>query len=67
MNEDIIAQLNIHCERLHTRAQELAGPDNDHDLALMMKSLAITMEAVGALGVTVNRLDGLEGFGGTGA
>ena len=67
MNEMIIARLNAHSERLHTRAIELAHPDQDHDLSLMMQSLAITMEAVRALGVTVNRLDGLEGFGGPGA
>ncbi|CAN7754695.1 MULTISPECIES: hypothetical protein [Ensifer] len=63
MNEDIIERLNAVSQRLHTRSLELAHPDQDHDLSLIMQSLAITMEAVSALGATVNRLDGLQGFG----
>ena len=61
MNEDIIERLNAVSQRLHTRSLELAHPDQDHDLSLIMQSLAITMEAVSALGATVNRLDGLQG------
>ncbi|WEZ84635.1 hypothetical protein P6U16_08705 [Rhizobium sp. 32-5/1] len=67
MNEDIIAQLKTHSELLYNRAPALNHPDQDRDLWLVMESLAITMEAVRTLGVAVNRLDGLEGFGGPGA
>jgi hypothetical protein len=63
MNEDIIARLNTHSQQLHVRSLALAHPGQDNDLSLMMQSLAITMEAVSALGATVNRLDGLQGLG----
>jgi hypothetical protein len=63
MNEDIIERLNAVSQLLRRRSLELANPDDDQDLSLIMQGLAITMEAVSALGAAVNRLDGLQGLG----
>jgi hypothetical protein len=63
MDEDLLARLNVMSERLHRRSLDLAHPDRDHDLSEMMQALAVTMEAVRSIGVAVNRLDGVRGFG----
>jgi hypothetical protein len=63
MNEDMIERLNAVSQLLRRRSLELANPDDDRDLALVMQGLAITMEAVSELGAKVNRLDGLQGLG----
>jgi hypothetical protein len=63
MNEDIIERLNAVSQQLRRRSLELANPDDDRDLSLIMQGLAITMEAVSALGAAVKRLDGLQGLG----
>lgn len=63
MDEDLIARLNVASARLHRRSLELAHPGQDPNLSEMMQALALTMEAVRSIGVVVNRLDGVRGFG----
>lgn len=67
MNDDLIAGLNAFSDRLHKRAHALSHKHQDDDTALLMQGLAITMEAVRSLGVVVNRLDGIPGYGRDGA
>ncbi|MDQ0320034.1 hypothetical protein QO002_002172 [Pararhizobium capsulatum DSM 1112] len=66
MDEDLIARLGSIGEELHTRALALAHPDQNHDLALIMSGLALTIEAVRSLGLAASHLDGLSGLGSTG-
>ncbi|WLR93643.1 hypothetical protein [Shinella zoogloeoides] len=67
MNDDLIAGLNAFSDRLNQRARALSHKHQDDDTALLMQGLAITMEAVRSLGVVVNRLDGIPGYGRDGA
>lgn len=62
MDDDTIARLNIISDELHTRAIALSHPNQDHDVAKLMSALAVTMEAVRAIGVTLNQMNGKPGF-----
>lgn len=60
MDEDTIARLNQISDRLHRRALELSHPGQDADMATIMSALAVTMEAVRSLGVSMNAIRGKE-------
>lgn len=58
MNEEILNRLAATSHQLHMRSLALSHPNQDQDLASMMQALAITMEAVRSLGLTVNQMNG---------
>jgi hypothetical protein len=61
LDQDTIARLNTISQELHTRAIALSHPNQDHDIAQIMSALAVTMEAVRSIGVTLNQMNASPG------
>jgi division protein CdvB (Snf7/Vps24/ESCRT-III family) len=67
MNEDMIQRLGTISSQLHMRSLELSHPGQDNDLASVMQALAVTMEAVSAIGQILNQQNGPQGLGAAGS
>ena len=66
MDDDLVTRLTTIGGDLKNRAAELGQTGQDRDTALLMQGLAVTMEAIRALGAATDRLDGLSGLGKSG-
>lgn len=66
MNEDTFSQLSAMSQHLQERASALAGQGKDNDLATLMSAQALTIEALKALGETLNKINGPLGLGAAG-
>uniref|UniRef100_UPI0031017894 hypothetical protein n=1 Tax=Neorhizobium sp. EC2-8 TaxID=3129230 RepID=UPI0031017894 len=66
MDEHTFAQLSMMSQDLNRRASTLSDQGKDADLAMLMSAQAVTMEAVKALGETLNRINGPQGLGAAG-
>ncbi|MAY60912.1 MAG: hypothetical protein CML29_01760 [Rhizobiales bacterium] len=56
MDNDLLDRLGNVSMNLHERARALSHPEQDHDMALLMSSQAICMEALRALGQEIAEL-----------
>ena len=56
MNDDLRDRLNNLSVTLHQRALALSHPGQDEDIATIMSSLAVIMEALRVLGEEINAL-----------
>ncbi|WLS05542.1 hypothetical protein [Shinella oryzae] len=63
MEDDLIARLNTAGASLRQRALEIDKTSGDRDTALLMQGLATAIDAINALAVTADRLDGPSGLG----
>jgi hypothetical protein len=63
MDDDLIARLNTAGASLRKRASEIDKTSGDRDTALLMQGLATAIDAINALAVTADRLDGPSGLG----
>jgi len=66
MNEDTFSQLSAMSQHLQERARALSGQGKDSDLATLMSAQALTIEALKALGETLNKINGPLGLGAAG-
>jgi hypothetical protein len=66
MTEETFAQLTSISHQLQTRSYELSQAGKDHDVAMIMSALAVTMDAVRSLGEDLRQLTGPKGLGAEG-
>jgi hypothetical protein len=66
IDESFVQQLTAASHQLKTRSYELSQSGDDHDIAMIMAALAVTMDAVKSLGEDINQLVGPKGLGASG-
>ncbi len=66
MTDESFAELATISHQLKTRSYELSQSSGDHDIAMLMAALAVTMDALKSLGEDINQLVGPKGLGASG-